>query len=399
VSARAICHPAGRSGPRPATRSRAGRFLARPLGIWWAPLVSVSVAFLVAPAPLPADDAPAQVQQELERMSEVDKTALLQKKRRFDDLPAGEQDRLRKLHDELLADPDQPELQRVLERYSNWLRTLAPRERAEVISLPADKRIEKISELMRAQDAKRFRMMASGFMLDSHDLTVVHDWFDKFIDDHAQEILKTLPDELFGKLKKDYEPERDRGILRRLYLGPAPPNLPRPSHDDEAQLQTQVSKEARDMLTKVSAEERSQVIQRWMGAAVFSRMRTNPSSEELQAFQESLTESERIRLESLPRDRMYRELRYMYSLRRFGGGPDHGGFPWGRRGGDGQRGPEGGRAFDGPPPDGPGPPPWDFRGPPPPPDRNRPDGPPPGEGPAMPGRGKTRGQASRPDDR
>ena len=182
-------------------------------------------------------------------------------------------------------------------------------------------------------------------MLDAHDLTVVHDWFDKFIDDHAREILNTLPDEMFGKLKKDYEPERDRGFLRRLYLGPGPPNLPRPSQDDEAQLRTKVSKEARDMLAKVSAEERSQVIQRWMGAAVFSRMRTNPSPEELQAFQESLTQSERTRLESLPRDRMYRELRYLYSLRRFGGSPDRG-FPWGRRGGNGQRGPEGGRGFD-----------------------------------------------------
>ena len=98
------------------------------------------------------------------------------------------------------------------------------------------------------------------------------------------------PNEMFGKLKKDYEPERDRGFLRRLYLGPGPPNLPRPSQDDEAQLRTKVSKEARDMLAKVSAEERSQVIQRWMGAAVFSRMRTNPSTEELQAFQESLTQ-------------------------------------------------------------------------------------------------------------
>ncbi len=324
MSARVLCQPVGQPITRPATRTRVtglltghGRVLrvaivARPSRSSWRP-----------PRCRPTNRR-LKRRQKLEQMSEVEKTTLLQKKRRFDDLPAAKQDQLRQLHDELLADPQQQELQRVLERYHNWLRTLTPRERAEVTDSPADKRIEKISELMRAQDAKRFRMMASGFMLDAHDLTIVHDWFDKFIDDHAREILNTLPDEMFGKLKKDYEPERDRGFLRRLYLGPGPPNLPRPSQDDEAQLRTKVSKEARDMLAKVSAEERSQVIQRWMGAAVFSRMRTNPSPEELQAFQESLTQGERTRLESLPRDRMYRELRYLYSQRRFGGSPDRG---------------------------------------------------------------------------
>jgi hypothetical protein len=357
-------------------------------------LAGATVALLLATARLPADESADQARQKLEQMSEVEKTALLQKKRRFDDLPAAKQAQLRQLHDELTADPQQQELQRVLERYHNWLRTLTPRERAEVTDSPADKRIEKISELMRAQDAKRFRMMASGFMLDAHDLTVVHDWFDKFIDDHAREILNALPNDMFGKLKQDYNPERDRGFLRRLYLGPGPPNLPRPTQEDEAELRTKVSKEARDMLAKVSAEERSQVIQRWMGAAVFSRMRTNPSTEELQAFQESLTQSERTRLESLPRDRMYRELRYLYSLRRFGGAPDRG-FPWGRRGGSGQRGPEGGRGFEGPPREGPGGrPPWDFPGKPP-RDFDRPEGPPPGEGTPPPGTGQRPGPPGR----
>jgi hypothetical protein len=355
----------------------------------------VSLLLAAATTTTRADESLEQRREKLEGMSDVEKTTLLQKKRRFEDLPAAEQDRLRQLRDELLADPRQQELQCVLERYHNWLRTLTPAERAEVISLPADKRIEKISELIRAQDAKRFRMMVSGFMISPRDLSTIHDWFDKFIDDHAPEILASLPDEPFGKLKKEYNPERDRGFLRRVYLGPGSSNLPRPSKEDQVQLLTKVSKEARDMLAKVSEEERSQVIQRWTWAAVWSRMRTNPSPEELQKFaQESLGESERIRLESLPRDRMYRELRFLYGQRRFGGEPNRG-PPWGRGGGDGQHGPDGGRGFGGPLPDGPGfQPPWDFPGKLP-RERNNHEGPPPGEGPFMPGPERSPG---RPDN-
>ncbi|MHB0956420.1 MAG: hypothetical protein ACYC0X_10555 [Pirellulaceae bacterium] len=397
---KALCLTADRSIPTAATRPCAARSRVGRVGIVLASIVGAALALLAAANTGQADDPRQESQQRLEQMSEAEKTALLQKKRRFDDLSAAEQDRLRLLHNQLLADPQQEELQGVLERYANWLRTLAPRERAEVTDLPTDKRVEKIRELMRAQDAKRFRMMASGFMLSPHDLSVVHDWFDQFIDDHASEILDALPDEMFGKLKKEYKPERDRAVLRRLYFGPGAPNLPRPTPQDEAQLQTRVSKEAANMLAKVTAEERTQIIQRWTGAAVFSRMRSNPSTEELQAFQESkefqdsLSPSERSRLEGLPPDRLYRELRHLYSLNRFGGAPDRG-PPWGRRGGEGQRRSDGGRRFEGPRPDGPGgPPPWDFPGKPP-HDQQGWNGSPPAEA-AKPGPGNQKNNKDKP---
>ncbi|MHB8971183.1 MAG: hypothetical protein ACYC3X_17575 [Pirellulaceae bacterium] len=350
------------------------------------------VSVLLAAAATRAEESLEQRREKLELMSDVEKTTLLQKKRRFEELPVAEQDRLRQLHEELAADSQQQALQGVLERYHNWLRTLTPAERAEVLSLPADKRVEKINELIRAQESRRFRMMVSGFMISPRDLATIHDWFDKFLDDHAPAILASLPDEPFGKLKKEYDPERDRGVLRRLYFGPGGRNLPLPSKEDEVQLLTKVSKEARDMLAKVSEEERSQVIQRWTWAAELSRMRTNPSPEELLKFaQESLSEGDRRRLENSPRDRMYRELRFLYGQQRFGGEPNRG-PPWVRRGGDGQRRPDGGPRFDGPPPGGPPPDgsgfqfPGDFPGKLP-RERENHVGPPSGNGPGMAGPG------------
>ena len=294
-------------------------------------------------------------------MSDAEKTDLLQKKRRFDDLSPAEQARLQQIHNQLAQDPDQTQLWQVLKRYRDWLDMLTLAERAEILSLPADKRIVKIQELASVQEAKRFRMMAGGFQMSPRDLSVIHDWFDKFLDDHTPKILATLPDEPFGRLKKEYKPERDRVFLGRLYNQSMSPDLPRPSPEEEQQLRAKVSKEAQGVLNQAeSAQARSRIIRWWIGAAVLSRMRTEPSKDELHKFaQESLSDQDRFRLESLPTDHMNRELRRLYNQRRFAGDPSRG-FPWGRFGGDRKPGPDGGPGFDGPPPpDGPGfPPPW-----------------------------------------
>jgi hypothetical protein len=323
------------------------------------------------------EDAADENLARLEGMTDAEKTALLQKKRRFDDLPAAEQERLRAFHTELQADPRQAELKHVLERYSGWLRTLTPLERAELTSLPADKRLKKIGELLHEQDAQRFRMMAVGFFLSPKDLSVIQEWCDKFIDDHAQEVLDQIPADVFknmtGRAMGPYVPERDRPFVASLYMIPVPEsvNMPRPSREDELRLQSRISKEAQEILARAKDDkERSAIIQNWTWAAVRSRTRVNPSSDELDKFAQTLDEKERFRLENLPREWMYRELRWMYGQKRFGGDPGR----LGRGGGKVRRWGEGPR-------DGPGPPPGGFMqgpfSPGPPPGGPPPNGPPP----------------------
>ncbi len=320
----------------------------------------------------------------LEGMSDAEKTALLQKKRRFDDLPAAEQERLRAFHTELQADPRQAELKHVLERYSGWLRTLTPLERAELTSLPADKRLKKIGELLHDQDAQRFRMMARGVLLTPEDLSVIQEWCDKFIDDHAQEVLDQIPEnvlkDVFRRAKGPYVPERDRSFIASLYMyrGEFSVSMPRPSREDEDRLQSQISKEAREILARAKDDqERSAIIQNWTGWALFSRLRVNPSMDELDKFAQTLEEKERFRLENLPRDRMYRELRWMYSQKRFEREPGRGGAK--------------GRRWGVWPPDGPGPPTGGFmQGPFPP---GPPPGGPPPNGPPPDDHGRNRGRS------
>jgi hypothetical protein len=293
----------------------------------------------------------------LDQMLDAEKATLLQKKNRFDELSWDKQQHVRQIHDAMSRDPRQAELQRVLKRYHAWLvDTLTVAERATVLGLPADQRIEKITELVRAQQAKRFRMMASGFMMSPQDLAVIRDWFDKFLDDHADEILAAWPDDpLHADLKQNYDRDRDRYRLRFDYAVRRDHNRPQPSAEEVARLQTLVSKEAQQVLADADEKERSEIVLRWIGAAVLSLMRTNPSVEELDEFahnRDFVSDAERAWLESLPRDSMLQQLRVLYKQRRFAGDASKK-SPWDRgRGGSRQAGPGAGPDLGGPPPPG-----------------------------------------------
>ncbi len=332
----------------------------------------------------------------LEQMSDAEKTRLLQKKRRFDELARQEKKRYRQLHQELANDPQYEQLRGTLQRYSDWLKTLTPVERAGLSQLPADKRLARVRELMDAQATERFRLMVSEVVkskdvLSPKDLGVICDWTDRFLCTHSAEILATIGDNRFSKERSKFDPDKNVHFLRFWYFrpdprqfhkpppdrdmppGPPPPpnserpedrnrseggwsledelaaedaydRLPRPSPEEEEQLVRRVSQQARAALKKAtSQEERSLIIQNWMRAAAFSRIMPPVSPEDLDRFvRESLEKDERDRLESMPRDRMYHELRQLYFRKRFQGGRRGMGPPGMRREGGGQ-GFDGGR--------------------------------------------------------
>ncbi len=140
----------------------------------------------------------------------------------------------------------------------------------------------------------------------------------------------------------ELDAERRKIVLSGFIWRPGN-DLPRPTTEDRSRLSESLSREARDLLTKASDdEERDRILDSWIRAATFSRMWRQPSSEELEKFAKKLTPEQREHLESLPRERMFEELRKMYYRDRF---PDRGRGSGFRRPG---RGPGGG------PPGGPG---------------------------------------------
>ncbi len=319
-----------------------------------------------------AEDSLAQRRARLEQMSDAQKTRLLQKKRRFDELAPDEQERYRKLHQELVHDQQYDHLRGTLQRYVDWLGTLAPVEKAKLSKLPSDQRLARIKELVDAQATQRFRLMVSKVLksqelLSPHDLDVICAWTDKFLMSHVAEIIATIPDNRHTvEMKANFNAKKHIHLLRFCYFradsrpfrkppadggsaadvsssrprpGRKEPRrsaadthsaselaardrfdlLPKPSPEDEAALEKSVSRQARDVLEKAtSSGERSQIIQNWMRAAALSRFMPAVSPRELDRFvRESLSQEQRERLESMPRDRMYHELRKLYFRHRF----------------------------------------------------------------------------------
>ena len=269
----------------------------------------------------------------LERMTDAEKQALLQKKQRFDELSAEDRHKLEQLHDELAQAPDCDRLRSVLDRYYQWLRTLPPGERAQLISLPTDERLTRIREIMKSQEGQRFRMMVDG-SLSQDDKQVIQRWLDEFAARHEEEILAAMADDRFREKMKELDPEKRRLILSGVIWRPGN-EMPRPTAEDRLQLSESLSREAREMLARASNdEERDRVLNNWIRAATFSRMWKQPSAEELEEFAKNrLSPPQRDYLESLPRDRMFDELRKMYYRdrippdRRFGSGMRRGRGP------------------------------------------------------------------------
>jgi hypothetical protein len=336
---------------------------------------------LLVPSPETNFAASAEL---LAKLSLEEKEELLRKKERFDALaPASgaagqpdEQQRLRKLHAELAAAPDAQELDRILFRYSDWLKGLTSAQKGEVqdFEQPMDKRIARIADIVHFQQSQRFReYLRESFPTQSEDLEKISAWLNKFVEKHEDDIIDALDDNDQRRIRRmDDEQHRRRALVMRLGGAWGNRRMPFPKDDELLELVATLSDETRSELEKATdTKDRVSRARELIGAAVFTISFPPPSEDELLKFYAELPADKREFLDRLDSDQMQRQLRHMYRMAKFG----ERGNPWGGgrggRGGDGGpgRGPDrggpdrGGPDRGGPSRDGPG----------------RPPGPPPGE--------------------
>ncbi len=249
--------------------------------------------------------------EQIGKMDDAKKSELVQKRHRFDELSPDQRSHLRQLYAQLSQDPQHDRLMRVLQQYSDWLKTLPAGQRAQLLSIPSDQRITQIKKIMRSQEAQRFRMMVDG-RLSRQDMRTILDWADQFIKDHEKEIYAQLPKQ--RERPKTTDPARRRRIMAFFVFRNTSLNLPRPSSDDLDRLSKLISRDAREFLTKLDDDdERARVLNTWIRAATSSRFRQPVSRQQLAKFAtERLNAEQRDFLESLPRDRWLRELHNLY---------------------------------------------------------------------------------------
>jgi hypothetical protein len=317
-----------------------------------------------------AEETTAERRARIAAMSAEEKQELLRKQQRFAEQPPAEQERLRKLHQDLNGCPDKEQLQAVLERYYAWRATLSSAERAQLDDMPADQRIVQIRELMNKQEEQRFRKLVQANLLPE-DRKAIFDWLTSFVDRHHESIIAALPAEY--RPREEYN-DRQRialtwAMLRRWSQEETPKEpgdakMPRPNAAEVQDLLKSLSPQASEaMKTVKDANVRIKVAQEWIRAAVISRNLPPVSQEDLREFYvNQLNELDREKLESLAADERQQALQRMYFEHKFrrGGGP-------GRGRGDGGRDDGRGPGRDGGRPPGPPGPPGGFGGQRPPP--------------------------------
>lgn len=251
-------------------------------------------AVLTWALPAAGADGTPERRARLAQADEEEKERLSQNFQRFQRLDPAQQDRLRRLNDDLDTAADKDDLRKVMQNYHDWLSELPPGDRADLASLEPAERLKKIDKILEAQRRRQANK------LSPQDLEAIEAWF----------------------LKHDF--------MRKRWQARQPEGArPGPSPEDRAalqQLRESLSAEAQDKLDKAEKpSERAKLLWSWFEQArrhggpgkQFAGLR-RPSEEELQQFlKEEVRDEERSRLLSLPYDEMQVELRRLWFRHEF----------------------------------------------------------------------------------
>jgi len=260
----------------------------------------------------------AQRRQQVAQMSPVEREELLRRWQRFQALDPAEQDRLRRLHEQVQSDPDAERLERVMEHYHDWLTSLPPLRRSELVELEPQQRLESIRGLLAEQSRRQ------GQALSRQDATAVMRALEQYVVQQESQLLQALPEfqrrQLGSQLDKLTPAQRNRALLTLFFFRwqwGAPVQLPAPSAEALTQLRASLSADLQQRLDSKSPQEQ------WAMLTGGLRHLTREAEgrdllfavdeKELgRFFEEDLSEQQRDWLLSLPADDMQRELRHMY---------------------------------------------------------------------------------------
>jgi len=357
-------------------------------------LAAAAIVAMVACIPSIAkaadDDGLAERKARIDQLDDTAKDQLRQKAERFAKLEAAEQERMRALHEQIEAAPDRAQLEATMQRYSEWLATLTPVQRAELADLEPQARVEKIKQLRDKQADQ------SSKQLSQQDVVAFSKWFVERLVAHkdklqlSPQVIAALekpaphdPMEVMGALlspwggrrsesprfdrppgdprsgeqepgeqkkgerksgdpkkgerRTDKKDARDGGRGMREYWDQMESigNLPL-SDEEIGDLKRTLSPQARRLLDVAnSPEDKKRLMDGWLRQVRWAMMRFNAprvSREELDRFfNHDLDEDQRQMLRELSPDDMKRQLHGMYysHQRKKQGGPDWNNGPWG----------------------------------------------------------------------
>lgn len=260
-----------------------------------------------------AAQAEAEQRLQIQQMSAEQKNALLRKKKRFDALTERQQQRMRSLHRQIANDPRADRLRITMVRYTQWLKTLTPEQRATLQGLSPAERIGRIEELRRRE--KRLAPRGTGDpRLPLQDLRAVQDWLDRFLLQHREQVLAQMPQRMQKQVPKLTDRQRRRALRRAYLIGLNQGKVPRPGRSELDQLRQRLSHRGRLALQEAvrtdTTQSRKRVIS-WIVQSVLGRSLINQDQIK-QFFRDELSDQQRRRLDQLPLGERNAELRRLF---------------------------------------------------------------------------------------
>lgn len=262
----------------------------------------------------------------LETMTPEQKGTILERKQRFEARSVDEQRQLRKLAEEIAADPQGDKLQQLLTNYHEWLKSLGAKDQSEVLSAPADQRIAIIKKVQTRQAAQRLKSIALD--LSSQDVNAISVWLEMYVANHQQEFAQLTPPQFKAALDKLPSHERIARHVFGIYwrLG-RKELLPEPTDQELDTLVSVLSAKAQVVLEEAeSHEQKWQYAQELIHQVQQSKRYPRLSDEDLRKFAATLKPEQREALENKTADEMKSALRDLYYRQK--ASPPSGLYPW-----------------------------------------------------------------------
>ncbi len=254
----------------------------------------------------------------VEQLGESDRDHLQRMQDRFAVLSPEEQNRLRELQGQLESSA---ELRRVLHHYYEWLKNLDPAQRADVLALGSDKRIDGIRKLKEQQAAQSLRNVASNSRFKNEDWKKMSAWFDLVVQSREAQLLKDMTSEQRQRVEELPQSAR-RGALMFTALGrwngTIPGAMPPIEMSEIEKLLAELSPDAQAQLN--SSPNKPQAVLEMARHATRSRFFQGRwgqpgqpiNLDEVGRMMAGLPVDEQEKLRKLPPDEMQRELRKQY---------------------------------------------------------------------------------------
>jgi hypothetical protein len=270
-------------------------------------------------------DSFVERKRQLASLSPEEKDELHRKYERFAHLPADEQSRLRKLQAAVADDSEAQRLEATLAAYQQWLEKLPGVERAELMALDSERRLERIKRV-RAEEARR---------LNTADVSIFVSWFEtQFLQrlpaPRSQQLQKQLAGQPEGKRREvlgialaqwrsqvERNPQRAAGGRRPVVV--MAELLTTAAGSD---LRGQLSPHGQQQLDEAKTQQqRLRLMQTW-ASQVFQQRGAQLSLPDVddddlkRFFERGLNPAERARLLNMPAEQMKRQLLLRYHDKR-----------------------------------------------------------------------------------